>query len=453
MCGEFSMLAGECMRLLSTLAFYVLLLALVSQADVARADLVKTGILPGQLALSDSPEIKSIRELVRQGKIESARSQLELYFAANKNLAHPEILLAHLMLSVNQGRQARQVLERVSVQHPKRLDVVFAFCQLALSERRWFEAYLLSSKWDDAGPPEYWEPIHTAKVRTQLRTLHGVCCERRLAWDEAKEVYQSALASKLSSEAEAQHLAGLARSEFHLGNIDSSLDHFNQLRAIKPESESGELSIARLFESTEDAANAKLYFSRAIQTGDVQQQEVARLAYTRWLIWSNRPGDAADVLGEVASDKQNSERQYLSALTMRMKQDFDGARDILSTLHQAEPTSVPISNQLALVLIENTDEAIRARALQIAQTNARNQPKLQEVWATLGWVQFRLGDIASAEKSLMNSMKNGVAQRDAAYFLSQVKAKLGQNDVAEQLAAASRKAKGPTFYVSPTDEK
>ncbi len=138
--------------------------------------------------------------------------------------------------------------------------------------------------------------------------------------------------------------------------------------------------------------------------------------------------------------------QFTAALVARMLGMHHDAQKLLSKLHQAELSNALVRNHLALALIEDTDEAARMRASQLAMLNVRSSPTDAEAWATLGWIQLRLGDIAAAEESLRTSTRSGRASRDTAYYLSRLYEAKGQPLEAAELRKTIEQATGPYFY-------
>ena len=130
----------------------------------------------------------------------------------------------------------------------------------------------------------------------------------------------------------------------------------------------------------------------------------------------------------------------MTALAHRMAGQTSDAESLLSALHQKTPASFSVSNQLALVLVESSDEAKRGRALQIATSNARRFQNSEDALSTLGWVQYRLGDVAAAEQILTATMSDGSVSRDTAYYLSKVKAALGKTDESTTFASSRRRS-------------
>lgn len=68
------------------------------------------------------------------------------------------------------------------------------------------------------------------------------------------------------------------------------------------------------------------------------------------------------------------------------------------------------------------------RALQIESANVRNNPRLAEAWAKLGWLQFRSGDLTSAKQDLDQVTSGGTISRDTAWQVAQAHQRPGNVD-------------------------
>jgi len=163
-------------------------------------------------------------------------------------------------------------------------------------------------------------------------------------------------------------------------------------------------------------------------------------------LWNNH-GDEAALILEETIDKETleKERQLLLAMAQRMICDFAKAISLLTPLHQENPAQFTIANQLALVMIESNDEALRSRANQIAEANVRNAPNSNEAWATLGWIQYRLGDLNASRQSFQRGIAGGVISRDTAWHMSQLQQKMGQQAEADRLLESAMSSNGPFF--------
>ena len=97
------------------------------------------------------------------------------------------------------------------------------------------------------------------------------------------------------------------------------------------------------------------------------------------------------------------------------------------------PADAWLRNQLALVLVEQTDESKRRRALDLAELSVRQNPKAADSLATLGTVYYRLGRLDEAEKALQAVVNSGKGDSDAVYMLAHVKTDRGNTDAAQPL--------------------
>ncbi len=365
--------------------------------------------------------------------------------AADPNVVHPEVLLAELLSAAGFPGDARGVLEELSAQDPSRQDLYLAFCEMAVREKRWFDGWNLAAMGERAAPGKHWSKEFAQQVADRLRLLKAVCCEGRRDWKAAQEIYSALRQTEKNSR---DVLVGLGRTSFHLGDAQAAIEHFTSLRQVNPAAEPPYLLLAQLYDSTGQAKAAEAAYRQAVKSADGAEQGQSRLSFARWLVFNNRPQDAVQVLAEPIRDSEENEteRQFLQALAARLEGRLLDAQKILSGLHQQNASNFVISNQLALVLVQNPDEAMRARALQIASANSRNFARSSEAWATLGWIQFRLGDRSAAEQSLATASQLGPFSRDTLHYLRELKQSVGDKQAVELLDKACAEAKGPDYF-------
>lgn len=209
--------------------------------------------------------------------------------------------------------------------------------------------------------------------------------------------------------------------------------------------------MAQLYESGSSATETEKWLRKAVDLHGSETE--ARVAYARWLMRQNRP-DAA--LKQLQANSSNSATDansgFMIGLCHRMQGDFDDAERVFSRRHQKEPTNVIISNQLALVLIESADEGRRGRALQISQSNAQRFPNEFDLIATLGWVNFRLGNTNEANRLLTLTTRTGKISRDTAYFLSRIRREIGDKAGAKTFEKPALTAEGEFYYLEAVRE-
>jgi tetratricopeptide (TPR) repeat protein len=432
---------------LSTLAAYFVWNA----PAVVRGEVDLTAARPAtadeyNLAPPANDAVKAATEAIQAGDLDTARTQLAT-LSQSPDTFHPELMLVQLMFSQGLAREGVALLEKFAAREPRRQDVYLLFVEIAASERRWFDAWNLSNTGERLPPASNWSPGFAAKVKDRLLLLKAISCEGREDWKTGRDTYlQLSKAKDVPSEI----FEGLGRAEYKLGNIDQSLGFFKKLRDSQKKSLIPEFALANLYEADGNVIKAEEFFQKAVTSKDATPRELipAKLAFARFLIWSSRPSDAKSFLeNEITeSSSAETERQFLLALVARMEQRFTDAQEILSRLHQQDSKSFAVGNHLALVLIESDQESLRGRALQIAEVNSRNNQRSVDAWATLGYIQFRLGDLVAAEKSLNTSVQNGKLSRDAVFYLAKIKQSLGNKDEAKKLYDTAMSLPGPVFF-------
>ncbi|MCA9242599.1 MAG: tetratricopeptide repeat protein [Phycisphaerales bacterium] len=126
---------------------------------------------------------------------------------------------------------------------------------------------------------------------------------------------------------------------------------------------------------------------------------------------SSADGDAQRGLDTInaaveAMDKSNparEEAQFLQAQLMEKVKDFENARRTYEALLQKNPNSVFILNNLCFMLADklNRPEEARAYAEHLRELGADDPMVLD----TIGWVYFRLGEAAEAERILRSALR------------------------------------------------
>jgi tetratricopeptide (TPR) repeat protein len=444
----------EIHRLKPTLRFVLtcsIAVCLSFSSGVTRAEVDLTAAAPVttdqyNLAPPANDAVKAASEAIQAGDLATARTQLAT-LSKTADTFHPEVLLVQLLFSQGMSREGVALLEKFASQEPRRQDVYLLFNEIAVGERRWFDAWNISNTGERLAPATNWSPGFAAKVKDRLILLKAISCEGRQDWKTGRDAY---LQLSKAKDVQSEIFEGLGRTEYKLGNIDQAMVHFQKLRDSQKRSLIPEFALANLYEADGNVIKAEEFYQKAVSNKGATPRELipAKLAFARFLIWSSRPADAKPFLENEITESSGSEteRQFLLAIVARMEQRFKDAQEILSRLHQQDSTSFAIGNHLALVLIESEQESLRGRALQIAEVNSRNNPQTVDAWATLGYIQFRLGDSAAAEKSLGKSLQNGKLSRDAAFYLAKIKQSLGNKDEAKKLYDTAMSLPGPVFY-------
>ena len=423
---------------------------LAESGSVAQADLITVG------RLNSSSRDRAI-QFLKNRDVDGARNEVEKTTAADPNSPHPEVVLADLLLQVGNPTMGVSVLEAVAASEPERFDIRFAFCAMALRQRRWFDCWTHIASCEKAPMPKSWSPAHQQLAKSELRSVKARCSEGRKDWMLARKLYQAILKETLhgrSPQTRQQALSGHARALFHLGELNACFESFSTLSSENPAVGPAELMVAQLFDETGELDKAEEWFSKAARKSPRQ----ASIVYARWLIWNNFPEKVDELLANYPRAPEPQPRlpesEYLRILSLRMRREFGRARQILDSLSDQYPDSRSLANQLALVLIESDDAEQRTKALKLAERATRKAPANAEAWATLGWVHLQLGNVQQAQQSLDKAVRGGKLSRDAAFYLGALNSKLGNRLKASEFYSAARNANGPFFYphLMPTDK-
>jgi len=122
------------------------------------------------------------------------------------------------------------------------------------------------------------------------------------------------------------------------------------------------------------------------------------------------------------------------------QKDYRTAEQCFQAANQQAANNFPASNNLALALCEQNDEAKRRRALQYAEKNARQYPWNTEAASTYGWVLYKLGRLDDAEKVLL-ALPTADMSGDTAYYVARVSVDRGRKHEAQRLLEAALKKK------------
>jgi tetratricopeptide (TPR) repeat protein len=171
------------------------------------------------------------------------------------------------------------------------------------------------------------------------------------------------------------------------------------------------------------------------------------IAYGDWLLQQNEIEQAklhVDAAVKIKAD--DVEVKKLQGLIARIQKDLGLAEKIFRSIYNDAPGDFWASNQLALVLADQTPEEQRNRSLQLADGNAKQHSRAPEPYATLGYVLFRVNRIDDALKALQAATSNGQASADTAYYLALCLNEKERYDDAKKLLKGALESKGLFVY-------
>lgn len=396
----------------------VMLTMLLLSASTANADIV--GLDGKPLQASIATQLKSALELLQAGRLKECQQAVRAAALTTNDIAHHDIIIAQWLFGLQNQLAGLELLEKLSRVEPKRQDLCMAFAEYARQQGRTFDALQLLSAAEQAEPDAKWSKSYRDSILTAIRTSKAMVAEMRQDWELASSLYEALYATHPN---EVKYLVGLGRTAFYRHQADQALQFFMKAEALSKGALCARLQLARLYNSKGQAKSAEDNYRQAIGSRDSKLSQAARIEYAYWLLDQNRSvreiqklvADMAQSIGD------SSEVRLLAAMIKYAQAKYDEAEVTVARLSQANAQDLVASTILSWALIESRDEGKRARALQIAESNAKAQPNSSETLATLAWVHFRLGDkptaLGLAQKLVQ---RGGTFSRDATFFLAQI---------------------------------
>jgi Tfp pilus assembly protein PilF len=232
---------------------------------------------------------------------------------------------------------------------------------------------------------------------------------------------------------------------FQQKNVDGALEKLKEASKIEPKLLTPEAQIARYYAQAGDQKNAKVWIIKALTVAprDLNTRLVAaqRALETAQYAEAKTQADAAMQL-----DAKSLDAKRLAGLVALFQKDYPAAELYFESANRQSPSDAGSSNNLAIALIEQKDDAKKQRAVELAEVNVRQYPKWAEAYSTYGWVLYRVGQLEKAENALRQSISigNGQISPETAYYLARVIADRGGHDAdAKQLLEVALKSTAP----------
>ena len=203
--------------------------------------------------------------------------------------------------------------------------------------------------------------------------------------------------------------------------------------------------MGRLYHQSGNEEQADIWMKKAIETAP--DTLAARLGVAQWQ-WERGELDEAQKNVDAALKLQpdSLEALVIAGLVNRFQGKLPDAEGHFQTAYLASPGNAMAANQLALVLADQTDEAKRRRALELAESNVKQFNNNTEVAATLGWIYLQNNRLEDATRVLKAVIGSGRVSPDTAYFMAVLSERSGNAEDAVKALRPAVEAKGPFAY-------
>ncbi len=383
---------------------------------------------PGQIPDANTekphpPQIIQAVESFKSGRYDECLQRLEGAAGTYPNLLPPRLILAKLFLASRQIAQGRVAMEQAIAKHPDRPEIYLQFAALALADGHLTDAALQFEKALSLVPAE----AGTAPQRHFLSECHAglaTVAERRGQWPAVQKYVGLWLRADAQSGPAHERLA---RAMIAQDRPKEAFQALQQAAKLVTSPRPPELVMAILLTQFDKADQAEPWIVRLAEQSP--EDAPSRLAIATWYLEQGQLEKAeqhADTAARLAPKAKDL--ALLRGTIARHLRGYEQAETFFQEQYTAFPADFQASNGLALVLIEQADPSKRLRALQLAEINARQYPRMAEALATVGWLYFKHDRLDEAEKALQAATAGGQSSSDTAYYLARVLARRGLHE-------------------------
>lgn len=410
---------------------------------------------------ADIDRIRKLRTLFaeavtafRAGNGDAALAKFEEAEKVDAGLAPPDVYLARLCFAVNDQnviQLGRNMLNRAADKHPTAPEPYMMLGNLALAEGRLTDAYVLFEKAGSLleGPFPKWSEAKLKLYRKNVFSGRVGVCEQRQNWDQGLAevhnwialdpqdpvaLFREARLTFLKDPKNDKNVADARKLFDEAYNIAVANHKDNDTLVAVPPTELALLELQTAVGNPEKAGEEIARIDNKSTEWDANKQEGSRVYSTvsQWYLGQGDFKKAEDYAGKAtALDKDSQALKQLTAVLHYYAGDPQAEAEF-TKMNQELPDDFFAANFLALVLCEaktpdgKPDDAKRAKAVRVAEINARLNPKSPVAVSTLGWAYFNAGRIGEAAQlfAALEQQQNLQVSPDTAYYMAKTFASL-----------------------------
>jgi Tfp pilus assembly protein PilF len=360
-----------------------------------------------------------------------ARQFLESAKRKDPALPPTDLTLAKMYFAANNPAAARASLEKTAMENPADPEPYVLIAELATRERRSIEADALYNQGLQLA--EKFTENPRRKRNLQIRSLTGralVAHERR-NWPAAVEDLRSLI--KLDPENGMAHYR-LGVALFMQKKYKEGYTEFQEAKKWDKNKQfpAPEVAAALMYDQLDMPTEAQKAFDQAMRTSGNDAKSLT--AYGQWLIKTGSVQKAEQVLAEARkTNPDDLNLLILSGVAARMNNKMKPAEDFFVQAWGMSPANIEVINQLALLLIEQPEQAKRERALQFAGISSTLSSQNADAQMTLAWVFYQLERVGDAEVSLRNALQLGNLSPDSRFLIAKILVDQRKEDQAKQV--------------------
>jgi tetratricopeptide (TPR) repeat protein len=390
-------------------------------------------------AISDDPakyaDVDAAIKRFQNRDFLAARTLLERAKQTHSRLPPVDLMMAKLYYLSGQAAAGKASLELTARETPNDPEIYLILADKLFSEGSLIEADAL---YDKAIPLiDAFSENEKRKRNFIIRARAGrsAVATARQDWPTAIEDLRVWVGAE-PEDANA-HLR-LGRVLFLNKETEEGMRELTKARELNSQFPNPYVIAAQLHAQLDDQEKARQTFDEAVRRDRNDLQTL--LAYAEWLLQIGDVENAEKVLASARGlDAESLQALVFSGVAAQMAQKRKPAEDYYLAALARAPGNRGIINQLALLLVEQMDDAKRQRALQFAQMNAQLYPDATETNITLAWVLYQMGQNQLADQALKKGLQLGSRSADSNYLIAKMLADQERNSDARRLLEESLK--------------
>lgn len=400
------------------------------------------GIQQNPASSSEPSDADKAVGLFKKGDYDGSLQAWEEAVKKNPEMPPAKLIMAQLYLQSNKLKEAKAALEVAESDAADDPEVFLTWANVAMmehdaakSESQLKKARDLLAGFDKSAKRKAWlEP----KILISLADL----AESRKDWAGARKLFEECFV-KLPKNA-----ALLQRIAFDLLQEKKEDAALTQLRAavkLNTQSPPAETLMAQLYKRAGDGKNSQKWLAASLAASPKDFR--THMLAGQWAFDEGRLDEARKhAIIAIRIEPKSIEAMLLQGCIATFEKNYPAAELFFDAALRQSPKNAVIRNNLALVLVEQKDEAKSRRALELAEANVNQLPKSPEMASTYGLVLFRLGRLSDAEEALRVAAPIARVDIDTAFVTASVAVDRGHKDEAKELLQAVLKTPRPAMF-------
>jgi tetratricopeptide (TPR) repeat protein len=371
--------------------------------------------------------------------------------AAQKNVDLPpaQVIMTYLFRQANMPKEAKNALEQAANDDPNDPEVYLLMADAAMRERDASKAEAMLKKANDLLPGFTKSDKRKKTLQPQIMAGMAGVAETRGDWAGAQRALEELL--KLDPK-NAMAMQRVAYCLVRQRDPQAALAKLRAAARLNANMPAPEAVLAQLYQRAGDRENVNKWMAAAVEAAPKDIK--TRLAAGYDALEMGQMADAQKhAIAAARIDSKSPDAKFLRGLIALCQKDYSAGELFFDALAQKSPDDFAASNNLAMSLIEQDDEAKTKRALQYAEMNAEKFPKSASAASTLGWVYYRVGRLDDAEKWLRKAATLGKVSIDTAYFTARLDVARGRKAEAVKLLEDTLKeSRGLSMFRHESEE-